>query len=215
MISYSARQFEITPALKRQVELALTKIQTILGIHRFDDITLSVFLSASSRTVKAELHATLANHKLSAEASAGDGTSALASALEKLTNQTHKLRSRMVGEKRRTRKAQEKEEKNERTHSATLEAQQAPRDKEIVGVTAVGMTTVPVVVHDFPARVKVTETHIVKSDNAVAKKRMSIEEAVKEMEFRDQDVFVFRDPKGKLNVLYRTREGRLELIEIP
>jgi len=28
-------------------------------------------------------------------------------------------------------------------------------------------------------------------------------------------VFVFRDPKGKLMVLHRTRDGRMELIEAP
>ena len=212
-ISYSARQFEITPAHKRRVEQGLSKIQSILGIHNLEDISLSVFLSAGSRSVKAELRAELANHKLTAEASAGDGTSALAEALEKLTNQTHKLRSRMVGEKRRARKAKEAKEKIERERSVEIEADQRPQ--EVVGVSAIGMTTVPVVVHDFPARVKVTETHVVKAENAIAKKRMSVEEAVKEMEFRDKDVFVFRDSKGKINVLYRTREGRLELIEVP
>jgi ribosomal subunit interface protein len=213
-ITYSARQFEITPALQRRVEQGLSKIQSILGIHKLEDISLSVFLSAGSRSVKAELRAELhtgqSNHKLTAEASAADGTSALAEALEKLTNQTHKLRSRLVGEKRRARKAKEK---IEREHSVEVEADQRPQ--EVVGVSAIGMTTVPVVVHDFPARVKVTETHVVKAENAVAKKRMSVEEAVKEMEFRDQDVFVFRDSSGKINVLYRTREGRLELIEVP
>ena len=29
------------------------------------------------------------------------------------------------------------------------------------------------------------------------------------------DVFVFRDPKGKLMILHRTRDGKMELIEAP
>ena len=40
-------------------------------------------------------------------------------------------------------------------------------------------------------------------------------EAIKEAHFRDRDVFVFRDPKGKLMILHRTRDGRMELIEAP
>ena len=44
---------------------------------------------------------------------------------------------------------------------------------------------------------------------------MTLEEAIKEAHFRDRDVFVFRDPKGKVMVLHRTRDGKLELIEAP
>jgi len=44
---------------------------------------------------------------------------------------------------------------------------------------------------------------------------MAIEEAVKECEFRDREVFVFRDPKGQVRVLHRRRDGKIELIEVP
>ena len=44
---------------------------------------------------------------------------------------------------------------------------------------------------------------------------MSLEEAVKEAEFRDREVFVFRDPSGQVKVLHRKRDGRMELIELP
>ena len=43
----------------------------------------------------------------------------------------------------------------------------------------------------------------------------SYEEAVKEAEFRDREVFVFRDPEGKVKVLHRKRDGKMELIEAP
>ena len=42
-----------------------------------------------------------------------------------------------------------------------------------------------------------------------------VEEAVKECEFRDRDVFVFRDGKGKVKVLHRRKDGKIELIEVP
>jgi putative sigma-54 modulation protein len=36
---------------------------------------------------------------------------------------------------------------------------------------------------------------------------------VKEAEFRDRDVFVFRTGAGAVNVLHRKRDGTMELIE--
>ena len=44
---------------------------------------------------------------------------------------------------------------------------------------------------------------------------MSIEEAVKEAEFRDRDLLVFRNAGGELYVLHRRRDGQMELVEIP
>jgi putative sigma-54 modulation protein len=71
------------------------------------------------------------------------------------------------------------------------------------------------VVHKFPAVAKSTEVHLVRSDDAVAIRPMTLEEAIKEAHFKDRDVFVFRDPKGKLMILHRTRDGKMELIEAP
>ncbi len=44
---------------------------------------------------------------------------------------------------------------------------------------------------------------------------MTLDEAVKEAEFRDRDVFVFRDLEGTVMVLHRKRDGKMELIEAP
>ena len=70
-------------------------------------------------------------------------------------------------------------------------------------------------VHKYPAVAKTTEVHLVRSDEAVAMRPMTLEEAIKEAHFRDRDVFVFRDPKGKVMILHRTRDGKMELIEAP
>jgi putative sigma-54 modulation protein len=72
-----------------------------------------------------------------------------------------------------------------------------------------------VVVHKYPAVAKTTEVHLVRSDEAVAMRPMTLEEAIKEAHFKDRDVFVFRDPKGKVMILHRTRDGKMELIEAP
>jgi len=60
----------------------------------------------------------------------------------------------------------------------------------------------------------VVEPHIVSSAEAIAMKPMSIEEAVKEAEFRDRDLLVFRNAGGELYVLHRRRDGQMELVEI-
>lgn len=83
---------------------------------------------------------------------------------------------------------------------------------------AVGLTettAVQVVVHRFPAVAKSTQVHLVRSADAVALRPMTLEEAIKEAHFRDRDVFVFRDPKGKVMILHRKRDGKMELIEAP
>src|SRR6266404_799133 len=61
----------------------------------------------------------------------------------------------------------------------------------------------------------ISEAHVVRTDESVALKPMTLEEAIKECEFRDRDVFVFRDPEGRVKVLHRTKDGKLELIEAP
>jgi putative sigma-54 modulation protein len=62
---------------------------------------------------------------------------------------------------------------------------------------------------------RTTEVHLVHATDSVALRPMTLEEAIKEAHFRDKDVFVFRDPKGRLIVLHRTRDGKMELIEAP
>ena len=44
---------------------------------------------------------------------------------------------------------------------------------------------------------------------------MTIEEAVKDAEFRDRDLLIFRTVSGDMFVLHRRRDGQMELVEIP
>jgi putative sigma-54 modulation protein len=59
------------------------------------------------------------------------------------------------------------------------------------------------------------EPHILKSGEAISLKPMTIEEAVKDTEFRDRDLLIFRNAAGDLYVLHRRRDGQMELVEIP
>ena len=76
-------------------------------------------------------------------------------------------------------------------------------------------TKTAITVHSFPGRTAVVEPHILSAAEALAIRPMTIEEAVKEAEFRDKDLLIFRNLKGDLFVLHRRRDGKMELLEIP
>jgi putative sigma-54 modulation protein len=61
----------------------------------------------------------------------------------------------------------------------------------------------------------VVEPHILKSAEAIALRPMTVEEAVKDAEFRDRDLLIFRNSSGDTFVLHRRRDGQMELVEIP
>ena len=70
-------------------------------------------------------------------------------------------------------------------------------------------TAVPVVAHSFPGVVRTTEAHVVRVQDAVALRPMSLEEAIKEAEFRDRDVFVFRD-----GITAARRSAELQVVKV-
>jgi putative sigma-54 modulation protein len=72
-----------------------------------------------------------------------------------------------------------------------------------------------ITVHSFPGKAAVVEPHILSAAEALAIRPMTIEEAVKEAEFRDRDLLVFRNIAGDLFVLHRRRDGTMELVEVP
>ncbi|MFZ0286007.1 MAG: ribosome-associated translation inhibitor RaiA [Terriglobales bacterium] len=200
-VEFTGRHFEVTPAIRKEVETRLTKIRKILG----DKFETKVILAVEKRRHKAEITINPRNGPLVSEAQAGDMPSAVNQAFEHLEKQAVKYKTRWRTQKRHNHK------------SASPKKWNGSSSQEAV-VTAVGISetsAVDVVVHKFPAVAKSTEVHLSRSDGAVAMRPMTLEEAIKEVHFRDRDVFVFRDPKGKVMVLHRTRDGKMELIEAP
>lgn len=197
-VEYTGRQFEITLAIRTQVEAGLKKIQKILGSH-FDT---HVILSAEKHRHVAEINVTVRNHPaIVGLAEAPEMSSAVGSALDHIDRQAVKYKTRWKSKKRSARRKF---------------AAQPPREMPLaVAVGAAVESAVPVTVHSFPTMVKFTETHVVKSPDSVARRPLTLEEAVKEAEFRDREVFVFRDLEGRVKVLHRKKDGRMELIEAP
>lgn len=199
-VEYTGRQFEITPLTRKQVEGGLEKIQRILGSN-FES---HVVLSTEKRRHIAEITITVRNHPpIVGLSEAMDMNAAIGGALDRIERQAVKYKTRWKSKKRQARKKLEKT---------------AIQPEELIVSVAVGgdlTTAVPVKVHTFPSVIKITEAHVTKSSDSVSFKPLTLEEAVKEAEFRDREVFVFRDPQGKVKVLHRKKDGKVELIEAP
>jgi putative sigma-54 modulation protein len=197
-VEYTGRQYEITPAIRKEVESGLAKIRKILG----DKFETKVILAVEKHRHKAEITISPRNGPIVGLAQATDMKMAISEALGHIEKQAVKYKTRIISKKRKSHKKWNGEAKVDGGEAQTS-----------VGLTET--TAVPVVVHKYPAVAKTTEVHLTHSADAVALRPMTLEEAIKECHFRDRDVFVFRDPKGKVMVLHRTRDGKMELIEAP
>jgi putative sigma-54 modulation protein len=195
-VEFTARKYVITPTIRREVETGINKIRKILG-DRFET---KVILAVEKRQHKAEITIDPPNGPIIGLAQTADMSSAVSQALDHLHSQAVKHKTKWLSKKR---KAVKKFDGH--SPEATLEA--------VVGLAE--STSVSVLVHKFPSVARTTEVHLVHSKDSVALRPMTLEEAIKEAHFRDRDVFVFRDPKGALMILHRTRDGKMELIEAP
>jgi putative sigma-54 modulation protein len=195
-VEHTGRQYEITPAVRKQIDHGLAKLQKILGTS----FKTNVVLSAEKHRHIAEITITVRTHPIVGIAEANDMTAAIDEALDRVERQALKYKGRWRAKKRQPRKKWNGE--------ATVEEQR-------MAVGASVTTAVPVVVHTFPPIVRSAEAHVIRATDAVALRPLTLEEAIKEAEFRDRDVFVFRDNQGKVKVLHRTKDGKMELIEAP
>lgn len=213
-IDYTGRQVTVTPALRAQTEVGIERIEKILG--RLTSV--HVILSATKYRQTAEVTIKTRLTEIVGIAECPNMETSLRDALMKAETQAIRARKKL-----HTKKRQPKEEKS------TVEPQLArPRKpakavlSEDEAIPAAGRNgngrereMIPVTVHSFPAISPVHEPHLIRSTDSVALRPMTIEEAVKEAEFRDRDVFVFRDNEGGVKVLHRKRDGKMELIEAP
>ncbi len=214
---YTGRQVSITPALRRIGDEGIDRIARLLpkvvGAH--------IVLTSEKYRKTADVSVKMRAGKIVGFAESNQMDQALREALERAETQAVKYRKRQHAIKR-----QPKEEKLQsepvrpRRGSHPRPEPEANALAEAVAAAKAngkraGRTMVPVTVHTFPARRPIPEPHIVRSSDSVALRPMSIEEAVKEAEFRDRDVFVFRTNEGTVCVLHRKRDGKMELIEAP
>lgn len=212
-IEYTGRQVTITRALRAQAEAGIERIAKILGRVT----SAHVILSATKYRQSAEVTIKTRLAKIVGAAECPNMETSLRDALERAETQAIRARKKLQAKKR-----QPKEEKITAEPQLLRPRRPAKPNGESTDAGAArstgngrGKQIIPVTVHSFPIKAAMHEPHVTRSTDSVALRPMTIEEAVKEAEFRDRDVFVFRDNDGGVKVLHRKRDGKMELIEAP
>jgi putative sigma-54 modulation protein len=208
-VELTARQVKIPKALRAHVEEGMNRIARILG----KTTTASIIFRTQRHLHIAELTVKARLQTIAACGQADTQESALRAALAHAEHQALRYRDRNLARKRLP-----KEEK-------VLEAPPVTRPKVRSAQSEVGengklaktesKARASIAVHSFPSPATVVEPHIVTTGDAISLKPMTMEEAVKEAEFRDRDLLIFRNLSGALFVLHRRRDGQMELVEIP
>ena len=210
-VEFTARQVSVPKGLRAQATEGLERIARILGKTARASIIFRVqrHLHIAEVTVKSRTQTILA------EGEADNLALALRKALSHAEHQAQRHHERKYERKRLP--------KEEKVMTAPPVARPKTRaaEAEVLGgngsrtARANGKASTSIAVHSFPVAATVMEPHIVKSSEAIAMKPLTMEQAVKEAEFRDRDLLIFRDPAGQMFVLHRRRDGQMELVEIP
>jgi putative sigma-54 modulation protein len=208
-LAMTARKGKISRMLRSQAEEGLERIGRILG----RTARASVTFSAQRHIHIVELTVQARTQKIAATGKANSQDGALREAMEHAELQANRYRDRRLVSKRLPK------------GDKILTALPVVRTKARIEPDANGGETkssrvaakarASIAVHSFPARATLVEPHIVRNGEAIAIKPMTIEEAVKDTEFRDRDLLIFRTQSGDTFVLHRRRDGQMELVEIP
>jgi putative sigma-54 modulation protein len=207
-VEFTARQVKISKALRTQAEEGMEPIARILGKTARASIT----FSAQRHVQIVELTVQARQQTIAATGKADTLDAALREAVEHAENQARRHRDRRLESKRLP--------KEEKVLTAPPVARPKARPAEpeggpVNGKPARAKAGATIAMHSFPNRPTVVEPHIVKSAEAIALRPMTVEEAVKDAEFRDRDLLIFRNSSGDTFVLHRRRDGQMELVEIP
>jgi putative sigma-54 modulation protein len=212
-VEMTARQVRVSKALRAQAEEGMERIARIMGKTTSASMTFRV----ERHLQIAELTISARHHTIVATGQGATQEAALKNALAHAEHQALRYRDRHL-----TRKRLPKEEKL-LTAPPVARPKTRPAEPELsaettengLPVKAAGKPRAAILAHSFPAKPTVVEPHIVKSSEAIALRPMTLEEAVKEAEFRDRDLLIFHNSAGKMFVLHRRRDGQMELVEIP
>ena len=225
-IEYTGRHVHVTQAYRKLCEEGLERVQKTLDRA----LSAHIVLSSEKYRYTAEITIKLRGVKLASVGEATSMSAALRMALDKAETQAKRQKQKAVANKRLPKVEKTTlEPKLARVRRGAAIRNTADRSAAEADAPSPGKAgrngkngskptkvVIPVTVHSFPAAGPVIEPHIVRSLDSVALRPMTLEEAVKEAEFRDREVFVFRrNGDGTLCVLHRKRDGKMELIEAP
>jgi putative sigma-54 modulation protein len=208
-VALTARKGKISKTLRTQAEEGMERIGRVLG----RTARASIIFSAERHLHVVELTVQARTQKIAATGKANTQDAALREAMAHAEHQAHRYRDRRLVSKRLP--------KVEKVMTALPVARPRARtdpDAEAMNGNSFELAArarTSIAVHSFPASAAVVEPHVMKNGEAIALKPMTIEEAVKDAEFRDRDLLIFHTAAGDMFVLHRRRDGQMELVEIP
>ena len=191
----TGRNVKVTKSLRAMADESLDRIEKIVGRGARARI---IFRSQKHLSI-AEVTVIARQHTVVGVAEAPDLTIALRTALEKTEKQAIRWRKSKIEKKRQARPI-----------SAVLPGLPAEpiTPKELAEVARRNGNAASL------GKRKPSGVHIVPAPEAMALRPMTIEEAVKEAEAGDRQVFVFRDLAGDVKVLHCAGDGLVRLTEV-
>jgi putative sigma-54 modulation protein len=226
-VEFTARQVKISKVMKDGATEGIERIALVLG--KLTSAKLTFWAERHLQIVEIALQSR--HHSIVAKGESASQETAVREALAHAELQAQRFRDKVRTNKRLPRVAPTAEARGPRkrgrvvleasieaSHDAAVEAQEsASRNGHAAPIARPPgtKTKAAITVHSFPGNPAVVEPHILSAAEAWAIRPMTIEEAVKEAEFRDRDLLIFRNPAGDLFVLHRRRDGKMELVEVP
>ena len=187
----TGRKVKVTEELRRIADEGLTRIEKIVG----DGASAHIIFSSQKHAAIAEITVSARRHTVIGLSEAPDLTIALRTALEKTEKQAIRWKKSKIEKKRQSKPI------STVLPLAPAAVEQTQPDRQNTSPTP-------------SANGKSSGLHIVPAPESLAKRQMTVEEAVKEAESTDQTVFVFRDLAGDVKVLHCTGDGLVRLIEV-
>ena len=213
-VDYTGRQAALTPALRTIAEEGLGRVDTILG----KAFSAHVILTAEKYRQIAEVTVQSRQHSLVGLGENHSMETALRDAVGKVETQAKRLKEKLRESKRQPKEEKQVVEAPVRRSGGIVangkaHAGKGPEGRSEGKILPPRKEPAPAAVVLQAASTVYTEPHVVRCPDPVAARPMTVEEAVKEAECQDKDVFVFRSPSGVVSILHRKRDGMMELIE--
>ena len=214
-VEFTARQVKISKGLKDGATEGVERIALVLGK-----------VTSAALTFRAERHLQIVeltlqsrHHSIAAHGEAPSQETALRHALAHAELQAQKFRDKSPHQQAPAQGSTAAETRGPRKTGRPGVETEISADsnghKPAVARAPGKQMKAAITVHSFPGKPAVVEPHVLNAAEALAIRPMTVEEAVKEAEFRDRDLLIFRDPAGDLFVLHRRRDGTMELVEVP
>lgn len=208
-VTLTARKGKISKTQRTYAEEGMERIGKVLGRTARASIT----FTAERHVHIVELTVQARTQKIAATGKANTPDAALREAIAHAEHQAHRYRDRRLVSKRLPKI--EKVMTAPPVTRAKTRTDPDPTAENGNGAQLAGKARASIAVHSFPAKATVVEPHILRSGEALAMRPMTIEEAVKDAEFRDRDLLIFHTASGEMYVLHRRRDGQMELVELP